>query len=58
MSRPNWNPEMPHRPIPQDPIGSYRILQATENAQNHVAVDLMLKSSFLSISLNRNNDYK
>ena len=35
-----------------------RILQATEHAQNHVTVDLMLKSSILFISLDRNNDYK
>ena len=36
------------------------ILQATEHAQNYmyVAIDLMLKSSILFISLNRNNDHK
>ena len=59
VSRPNCNTEMPHRPFSEDPyIGSYRILQATKHAYNHVTVDLMLKSSILFISLDRNNDYK
>ena len=53
VSSPNCNLKKPHRPIP---TGSYKILQATEHAQNHVAADLMLKSCILFISLNRNND--
>ena len=54
VSRRNCNPAMPHRLFPRDPI---RILQAAEHAQNHVTVDLILKSSILFISLNRKNDY-
>ena len=50
VSSPNCNLKKPNRPIPQDPIGSYRILPATEHAQNHVAADLMLKSCILFIA--------